>query len=164
MAQNSAVVLTLDAVPFPEGICISNAQQLQEFVINYIRIAGLESLVAGAGFVTTNNTAAQALSVANAAKAEADALAAVQVKTRAVTAEIPLPTGDSLQSISFQDIGTTLYEVRVTLIAGASTHPAAYYGWRLLGSSRTSTSCQILFDNIPAGSSFIFVVQSLPNQ
>jgi hypothetical protein len=163
MAQNQAVLLTLQANPVPPDLsCPQEINALLQIAAQYLSIEGLASLVGGGGVVTTNNVAAQALQLAQQANTAIAALQGQVPSSYASQAPIGLPSQNSTYGITFPSLGTVIYEVRIT-IQGPIGFATEYYGWRALAGSFTETSVQIIFDNMPAGCSFTWVVATLPN-
>lgn len=162
MASNSTIVAALVAAPVPpERECVSNLSEIIEGVVAFTTIDALASASSGSPFPTTNNTAAQALATANSALEIANDTAAQVKQRRSSGTKISLPTGDSTAVISWSpEMPDTNYEVRVTLY-GPDTHPSAYYGWRVVDGTQAVTSARLIFDNIPAGTSYAWVVESL---
>lgn len=158
MATNEEITSSLVAgnVP-PDRECVTNLSSI---------IAGVQdfmSIQAGPGGDVTppnNSIAEQALNTANTAIAQVAALTG-QLKERRTLTPTPVPTGDSTFAFSWNPaMPSTDYDVLVTLYAGTTTHPAAYYGFRILESSITTTGVQVLFDNIPASTkAAVLVIQ-----
>jgi hypothetical protein len=126
----------------------------------------IQGVVANTSIQTTNpdgtptppddSVAQLALSQANAALALAQSLQAAQKEVRASSPQT-IPNGDSTFSFTWSPpLPSTNYNVQVTIYAGASGHPSAYYGSRVLLSSVTVDGFSVLFDNIPANSSAAF--------
>jgi hypothetical protein len=105
-----------------------------------------------------DSVAQQALSTANAALALAQSVQASQKQWRASVPQ-SVPTGDSSISFPFASpMPSVSYSILLTIYAGTTTHPAAYYGVRVLESSITVNGFTILADNIPASSKIAYHV------
>lgn len=159
---NSATVLSLVAQPVPQDReCVRTLSDILEGVQDYVTIGGLSSQVGGTSLPNTNNTAAQALEVANDALSLAQDLQAEKRERRSSQTATALSTGDSYVPISWSPaMPNTFFEVRITLM-GPASHPSAYFGWRLVNNTITPTSVQVAFENIPAGWSFFWVCEQL---
>lgn len=105
-----------------------------------------------------NSIANQALSTANAALSAVQSLQASQKQSRS-SAPVPLPQGDNSITFPFgYPMPSVDYTVMITLYAGATSHPTAYYGARVIESSLTVDSFSVLTDNIPANTKLAFYV------
>ncbi len=155
--QLTAALVQVGEVP-PDQNCLTDVNALLPVVAAYMAVAVQDPANPAS---QTDSTAAQALEAANNALAQVSALQALIPQRRTSgTTLIPLPTGDSTVPISWApDMPSTVYSVQVTIF-GAAAHPAAYYGWRVVETSRTVNSLQLSFDNIPANSSFSYIVES----
>lgn len=165
MAVNTTQVATLEAQPVPlDRECVRLLSEILRGVQDYVTVNGIASGNIGAGVTTvTNNVGAQALSIANEAKALVLALQGRIRERRAAESRIPLPVGDAVIPISWSPVmPNTLYEVRVTL-HGDSTAIAAtgQPGWRVVAGTETTGSVQLNFGNSKAGMSFTWCVESL---
>jgi hypothetical protein len=162
MATNSSVLATLVAQPIPADLaCYINANQLAA-IAQCLAIYGLAALVGGPGVVPTNNTASQALAIANQALTAANAAAANIPIMRGSTTPVPLVAGSNLAPISFTDVGTSNYSLIITFV-GPNADPGGHFGYNIVSGSQTSTGCQIAFYSIPSGWSFNWQLVTLTN-
>lgn len=164
MASNTTVPLTLLPGPVPvDRQCPATVQDLVDTVCQVVTVAGLASQVGGAGVVPTNNTAAQALAIANQALTLAQANQSNLPVMRGSVNPLALAHNDSQQAITFSDIGTSTYSIIVTFIGPAATNPGAYFGWNIVTGSQSNTGCVLGFYGIPSGWSFNWQVITLTN-
>lgn len=162
MATNSVTQAALVGLPIPPDLaCVKDAQSIQAMIIATCAISGLASQVGGQGVVPSNNVANQALTIANQALAAVNALALRVPTYRGSPNQIGIIAGDSVQTLTWTDLGTTNYVLSLTLY-GPSGHPGAYYNWRAVDGSQSSTGISISFDNIPSGFSFSWLVSTIP--
>src|SRR5678816_2528606 len=127
MAVNTTQIATLEAQPVPaDRECVRTGSDVTRLVQDFVTVNGIASGNVGQGLSSvTNNTAAQALSVANEAKSIATSLQSQIRERRAATSRIPLPVGDAVIPITWSPaMPDTLYEIRITLW-GDSTAIAA---------------------------------------
>jgi len=159
---NSTLVKALTPLPVPsDRECVSNLSSILQGVSDYMEIAGLQSEIgSGSGLVPTNNTAAQALALAQKVDQELSLLSQRVPHYRSSAVPVALVAGNQVVPITFTDIGTTDYLVNVTVF-GTSTSPSVAFSWSPIDASRTSNSVQIRFDHIPSGSSFIWSIQTV---
>lgn len=161
MANNTQINLAIvvaGEVP-PDLNCLTDANAMLQVAAAYLTVAAQDPADPAA---QTNSVADQALNTANNAISQVNALKVLIPERRSSGSNlIPLPSGDSTVPVTFSpDMPSAVYSIQVTLF-GSATHPAAYYGFRVVEATRTVNSFQISFDNIPAGSSFAWVVEQL---
>lgn len=162
MSSNSVTQAALVPQPVPpDAECVNTLSQIVAGVCAYTSISGLASQVGGQGVVPSNNVANQALTIANQALAAVNALALRVPTYRGSPNQIGIIAGDSVQTLTWTDLGTTNYVLSLTLY-GPSGHPGAYYNWRAVDGSQSSTGISISFDNIPSGFSFSWLVSTIP--
>lgn len=162
MASNSVTELALVAQPVPDDLqCPKNGTDIVNVVTQCVSIGGLSSLVPGGGVVPTNNTAAQALALAQANAAAIAALKIPQYRGSSAPIALPGPDGtDSIQNLTFSDLGTTDYVIQVTLIT-TGLHPASYYAWSVVAGTQASNAVSLAFDGMPSGSSFMWLITTI---
>ena len=161
---NSVTLAALQANPVPsDRQCLTDATSVLKAVQDFVTVVGLASEVGGPGIVPTNNQAAQALQLAQQALDAVNALSARTPVYRGSASAQALPTGDSTQNLTWApDLGTDQYILQVMLIGGTA-HPTTYYGWRVVTGTQTSTGISFNVDNAPAGSSYSWLVSTIPN-
>lgn len=108
-----------------------------------------------------NSIANQALSTANAALALAQSVQASQKQMRFGVPQA-LPQGDNSITFPFSSpMPDVNFSIMLTFYAGATSHPAAYFGARVIESSITVNGFSVLTDNIPANTKLgYFVIQN----
>ena len=157
MPTNTSITASLvgNTVP-PDRDCVRNLQDVINGVVDFITV--LVNGSAGDPTSPNNSIANQALNVANTALAGVQALQA-GAKERRTSGLFSIPTGDSETPFVFGPaMPDTEYDIFLTLYAGASAHPAAYYGFRILESSIATNGFTLLFDNIPANTKAAIVI------
>jgi hypothetical protein len=163
---NQAQIASLVARPVPpERECVTDLTSIVAGVVDFTYVGGLASQIASPTGVTpvTNNIGQQALTLAQANLVQITALESKTVERRVVTRRTPVPTGDSIQSYAISPaMPSADYEVRVS-IYGDTTHPTAYFGWRVVSGTQEETSFDVSFENMKAGSLVTIVVEDLLN-
>lgn len=156
--QVTANLVQAGEVP-PDQNCLTDVNALLPVIAAYMAVATTDPESPQS---QTNSVADQALNTANNAISQVNALKLLIPERRSSGGNlIPLPSGDSTVPVTFSpDMPSAVYSIQITLF-GSATHPAAYYGFRVVEATRTVNSFQISFDNIPAGSSFAWVVEQL---
>ena len=160
---NSVTVKALTPLPVPtDRECVSNLTSILQGVSDYMEIAGLASEIgSGSGVVPTNNTAAQALALAQKVDQELSLLSQRVPHYRSSAVPVALVSGDQIVPVTFTDIGTTDYVVNVTMF-GPAGFATTFYGWMIVDASRTSNSFQIRFDNVPSsGANFTWQLSTI---
>jgi hypothetical protein len=163
MATNTSIAYYLDKNPVPEDReCVSSLTDILQGVVDFGFVAGLASTVGSSNTTPqTNNQIAALTKRVEELEGEVEALTERLPDRRVVAKNQTLVAGDQKVALTWSPpFDTTNYEVRVTL-QGGTAHPAAYYGWRVVESTKTTSSVQIIFDNLPANSSFSAVVETL---
>jgi outer membrane murein-binding lipoprotein Lpp len=163
MATNTSIAYYLAKDPIPEDrLCVNNAEEMAQVIVDYVYVAGLASTVGSSGISPqTNNQIAALTTRVEELEAQVQELESQVPDRRVAATNVSLPAEDSTQVLTWSPpFETTNYEVRVTL-QGSTGHPGAYYGWRVIGTSQTTSSVQISFDNIGANTSFSAVVETL---
>ena len=166
MSTNTQVISALQfsgQVPPDQECNIGNLTAILQGAVNFLQVVTNQAQV-NDGSGSSNSIAQQALQVANLALSTAQAAVAAQPprRTSGATNLIAVPTGDSIMPLTWTpDMPNTNYECRVTFYSPNTAHPSAYYGFRVVDSSRTVGGCQILLDNMPAGTLISFVVEAL---
>ncbi len=162
MAQNESIIASLQANPVPsDRNCVRTGQDVVDLVQDYVQVNGLAGASPGTGLPSTNNTAAQALTTANAALTLAQQTAASVPERRTSGGISSVATGDSVITLSWSPVlPSVAYEVRL-VIYGAAGHPTSYYGYRVIASTMTTGSVNVSLDNLPAGASISWVVEAL---
>lgn len=151
MATNSSTIAALSAQPVPiDRECPRTGTDIVKLVQDFVAVVGLASQVQTAPGVSTpvtNNLGAQALALANEVKATLENLQGNFLNRRVVATRQNVPAGDSTQTFTIDPaMPSSDYEVRL-FFTGPATHPSAYYGWRVVSGSQTTTGVQISFDN-----------------
>ncbi len=120
-------------------------------MVNLVQdFCSIQSSSESGGSSPDNSIAEQALNTANTALAAVQELQSAQKEVRS-SGIIAISTGDTSFTYGFTPpMPSTDYDIEVTYYAGATAHPAAYYGYRILESSITVNGFTILFDNTPA--------------
>jgi len=156
MPTNTSITASLvgNTVP-PDRECVQGMQSVVNAVAEFVAV--LVNGSAGDPTSPSNSIANQALNVANTALAGVQALQA-GAKARRTTGLVSIPTGDNSITVTFPDMPSLEYDVFATLYAGVTSHPAAYYGFRVLESSLALGSLTVLTDNIPASTKIAIVV------
>lgn len=156
----TAALTQVGEVP-PDQNCLTDVNALLPVIAAYMAVATTDPESPQS---QTNSVADQALNTANNAISQVNALKLLIPERRSSGANlIPLPAGDTPTPVTVTwapDMPSATYSVQITLF-GTSTHPGAYYGFRVVEATRTVNSFQISFDNIPAGSSFAWTVTQL---
>lgn len=162
MPTNSSAAYYLDFNPVPEDReCASTVTEFLQAMKDFGFVAGLASSVLGGATPSTNNQTAALQAEVNTLKERVSELESQIPDRRVAAVDVALAAGDSVQALTWAPaFETTKYEVRVTL-KGASSHPSAYYGWRVVSGTNTLTGVQLVFDNIPANATFSAVVETL---
>ncbi len=151
MPTNTAITASIvfpGQVPSDRECTIGTLSDIIQGVVDYTTIASTDP----DGNITPpdNSIANQALSTANAALALSQSIAASLKDTRSGVPQ-PVPTGDNSITFPFSvAMPSTDYIVTLTLYAGNTTHPAAYFGVRVVESSMTVDGFTVLTENIPA--------------
>lgn len=159
MPTNTEIVSSIVAgtVP-PDRNCPKNGQEVVNLVQDFC------SIQTGTSSGDTTNpgdsVAEQALNTANTALAGVQALQAAQKQTRSSGSElIAIPSGDSNFIFTFTPaMPDTNYDIQITYYAGTSGFIASFYNFRILESSLSTTSFNILFDNTPANTKVAVLV------
>ena len=165
MATNTTQIATLGAAPIPaDRECVRTGTEIAALWTDFGLVNGIASGNIGGGLTNvTNNVAAQALSVAQEAKAIATELQGERRERRSAASRIPLPTGDAVIPISWSPVmPNTLYHVSIVLWGdntpiGSNRQP----GWRVVEGTETTGSVQVNFGNIRSGMSFTYLVEEL---
>lgn len=165
MAVNTTQIATLEAQPVPaDRECVRSLSEITRGVQDYVTVNGIASGNVGAGLTNvTNNVGAQALIIANEAKASVAVLEGERKEKRSAASRIPLPVGDAVIPLTWSPVmPSTNYEIHLTLWGsdapiGATNQP----GWRAVTGSETTGSVSINFGNSKAGMLFTWSVTEL---
>jgi outer membrane murein-binding lipoprotein Lpp len=163
MATNTSIAYYLAKDPIPEDrLCVNNAEEMAQVIVDYVYVAGLASTVGSSGSSPQTNNQITALTTrVEELEAQVQELESQVPDRRVVANNVQLSTGGSTYVAAWTPaFETTNYEVRVTL-QGSTGHPGSYYGWRVINASKTTSSVQISFDGIPASTTFSAVVETL---
>lgn len=165
MAVNQAVVASLQADPVPtDRECVLTATDVVQLVQDFVRVVGLASQVSspeGVGTPITNNTGQQALLLAQSLQASITELQGMVVERRVIALRQNVPSGDSYQTFSISPVmPDESYVVHLNYV-GAATHPAAYFGWRLVAGSQTTNQFQLSFENTPNNTTVTVWIEQL---
>lgn len=165
MPSNTTQIATLEAQPVPaDRECVRSGSEIARLVQDYVTVNGIASGNVGAGLTNvTNNVAAQALIVANEAKAGVAVLEGERKQRRAAASRIPLPVGDSTIPLTWSPVmPSTQYHVSISLWGDNSPIAATGQpGFRLVTGSETTGSVLCNFGNAKANMSFTYVVEEL---
>jgi len=165
MPVNQAVVAALQADPVPsDRECVRSASDVVQLVQDFVKVVGLASQISsptGVGTPVTNNTGQQALTLAQSLQTAVEELQGMVVQRRVVALRQNVPSGDSYQTFSISPpMPDTNYVVHLNYV-GAATHPAAYYGWRVVTGTETTNSFQLSFENTPVNTTVTVWVEQL---
>jgi hypothetical protein len=158
---NQAAVAVLQSTPVPPDLQCVLPQATADAIASTITVVGLASQVQGAAGVTpvTNNTGQQALTLAQANEQAIKVLQGKTLQRRILALRQNVVAGDSIQVYQISpEMPTSDYEVRVSFY-GNTTHPSAYYGWRVVNGTQTVSQVSVSFDNAPADSVVTVVVE-----
>lgn len=165
MPVNQAVVASLLAdTPPADRKCIRDADDVVQIVQDYVRVVGLASQVSspsGVGTPVTNNTGQQALLLAQSLQASITELQGMVVQRRVVATQQNVPSGDSYQTFTISpEMPDSSYVVHLNYV-GAATHPAAYFGWRVVAGSQATNQFQLSFENTPNATTVTVWIEQL---
>lgn len=140
--------LVAGSVP-PDRNCLKSGQDVVNLVQDFVSIQNSTPNADPSG--PDNSVAEQALNTANTALAGVQALQSEKKEVRA-SGIIAIPTGDSNFAFTFSPaLPSTDYDISVTYYAGSAGFVAAFYNYRVLESSITTTGFNLIFDNTPSG-------------
>lgn len=162
MPTNQTTISALESRTVPPDLACIIPQALADAIPQVVRVVGLASQVQGAAGVTpiTNNTGQQALTLAQSNLVKIQALQDQVVERRLVAYRQNVNPGDSVQPFAMSPgMPSEQYMIHV-MLEGPATHPAAYYGWRLVSGTQTATSFSLSFDNIGASTLVTVLVES----
>jgi len=148
MPTNTEITQSIVAgtVP-PDRDCPKNGQDVVNLVQDFCSI---QAAAASGDSNPNDSVAEQALNTANTALAAVQELQSAQKETRS-SGLIPIPTGDSNFSYSWTPpMPSTDYDISVTYYAGSAGAIGTFYNFRVLESSITTSSVNLIFDNTPA--------------
>lgn len=160
---NQSTVAALESRTVPSDLACVIPQELADAIPQVIRVAGLASQVQGAAGVTpiTNNTGQQALQLAQANLLLIQDLQSKVVERRQVAYRQNVNPGDTVQPFSISPAMPSDFYFIYVMLEGAATHPAAYYGWRLVSGTQTASSFSLSFDNAPTGTLVTVMVEEI---
>lgn len=136
----------------PDRMCVRNGQEVANICQDFCSVQSGASSGSGGGGGSNDSVAEQALNTANTALAAVQDLQGQQKETRS-SGIIAIPSGDSNFNYAFTPpMPDTEYDIDVAYYAGSIPPPAiaAFYNWRVLESSITTSGFLLLFDNTPA--------------
>jgi hypothetical protein len=162
---NQAVVASLLADPVPtDRECVLTATDVVNLVQDYVRVVGLASQISspgGVGTPVTNNSGQQALLRVQALEASVAELQGMVVERRVIAVQQNVPSGDSYQTFTIlPEMPDSNYVVHLNYV-GSATHPAAYYGWRVVAGSQATNQFQLSFENTPSATTVTVWVEQL---
>lgn len=162
MPINTAIAAALQAnqVP-PDQQCVPGLMtDLLAKIAAYMSVVSSTTQTSGG---SGDSVAQQALQQSAIALSTANQALAAAPNVRSVGTPIPIGTGDSTLNISWSPaFADTDYEVRGTYYRAAG-NVGTYFNFIVVDGSRTTTSCQIFFENTPANTKFAWVAQALPD-
>lgn len=174
MPTNTVVVASFDMGPVPpDRECVNTLTEIGIGLRDYAFITGLASslgtafptpTVGNTGIPTTNNQAALALEKAQEALDRLNEFGSIRVR-RNSTSRIPLKVGSSVIPITFAEMPSIVYEVRITLwstdeLFGEGTG-GARPTWTVVSGSETLTRVMLNFIDIRTNMSFTWCCESL---
>lgn len=161
MPTNTQIVAALEAHPAaPDQECIPGL--MTELAQKLAALLTVVSVTSEIDQQSTNSIAQQALETANIALTTAQQAMSAIPQTRTNGAPQDVADGDSVLPISWSvAMPNTNYEVRLTYY-GANLAVAAFYAFRVIDGTRTTTGCSLRLDNTPANTKIVWVVQALP--
>lgn len=158
MPTNTQVTSALVAQAVPaDRECITNLSVVLAGVVDFVTVAS-QTTESGS---TGDSIAQQALQVANAALAAAQAAQASIPQQRNSGEPGSIPTGDSAMPLTWTPaMPSTNYEVRGTYY-GTNAYPIAFFAFHVEDGTRTVNGCTIRLSNTPANFKFSWVVTAL---
>lgn len=158
MPTNVQVTSALVAQAVPaDRECITNLSVVLQGVVDFVTVAS-QTTESGS---TGDSIAQQALQVANAALAAAQAAQASIPQQRNSGEPVAIPAGDSAMPLTWSPaMPDTNYLVQGTYY-GTTAFPAVFYAYHVEDGSRTVNGCIVRLSNSPANFKFSWVVTAL---
>lgn len=160
MPTNTQIVATLGWTDAPPDLsCIpGDINQLGPILAQFLTVNSNTSEIDTSA---QDSIAQQALEQSAIALATAQSALAAQASLRSSGAPLALQTGDSQLAISWSPAFVDTNYMIIGTYYGTAASIGAYYAFRVLEGSRTTTGCTIIFENTPAGFKFSYLVRSL---
>jgi len=161
MATNTQIVASLGWTDAPPDLaCIpGDLNQLGRVMAQFFNVNSVTSeLDTG----SQNNTADQALTVANIALSTAVSVENSLPDTRSSGATpIAIQPGDSIFTIPLSPPMPDTKYIVLGCYYAPDTPIGTYYNWHVITGTQQVGSCTLRFDNTPANTSFAYIVRSL---